>query len=54
MKNMPRPKMSKHERAYRDFHGLSDDEEINEDDLITFDPENPHCDDEPCGSDYDE
>ncbi len=29
--------MSKHERAFRDFFDYADDEEINEDDLITWD-----------------
>lgn len=50
---MAKRKMSAHERAYRDFYGLSDDDIINDDDLVTFDPKNPPCEEDPCGSDYD-
>lgn len=32
-------KMSKHERAYRAAYDLSDDDPIDEDDLITWSPE---------------
>jgi len=42
------PRMTKKERAYRDFYCLSDDEPIDEDDLATFDPNHPPRDDEPC------
>jgi hypothetical protein len=48
------PVMSEKEMIYRDTYDYSDDEEINEDDLNSFDPDNPRCED-PCNSgDYDE
>ena len=36
--------MDKVERAYRAFYGLDEDDEIDEDELMIFDPENPPVD----------
>ena len=48
------PKMSKHEREYRAVHDLSDDDEIDEDDLVAWSPEveRMHYDDDTPFGEY--